>query len=264
MSLITFTSDYGDTDHYVAAVKAVIYRADPQVKVMDICHKIKHFNIAHGAFVLRSVYSEFPAGSIHLVAVDSEAYPRRLVAVKLNGHYFLGVDNGLISLLSEAEPSWAVVLEQPEPTTFATKDVLAPAAVALSQGVPIEELGVELHHINRKLPRSLRANRKQINGNVVRVNHYGNLITNIDRATFDALRVGRNFQILFGRERARRIHQAYHDVDLGECVLLFNSLGLLELSINQGSAHDLLGLGYDSPVIVRFEPVEVPAEFVRQ
>ena len=263
MSLITFTSDYGDTDHYVAAVKAVIHRADPQVKVMDICHKIKHFDIAHGAFVLRSVYPEFPEGTVHLVAVDSEAHPRRLVAVKLQDHYFLGVDNGLISLLSEEEPECAVVLEQLVPTTFATKDVLAPAAVALSQGLPIEKLGTELHRINRKLPRSLRATRKQINGNVIRVNHYGNLITNIDRATFETLSAGCTYQVLFGRERAHRIHRAYHEVDLGECVLLFNSLGLLELSINQGSAHDLLGLDYDSPVIIRFEMVEVPKEFVR-
>lgn len=253
MSLITFTSDYGDTDHYVAAVKAVIHRADPQVKVMDICHKIKHFDIAHGAFVLRSVYAEFPEESVHLVAVDSEAHPRRLIAVKLLNHYFLGVDNGLISLLSEEEPECAVELEQPAPTTFATKDVLAPAAVALAQGVSIEKLGKEIHRINRKLPRSLRATRKQINGNVIRVNHYGNLITNIDRATFETLSAGCSYQVLFGRERAHRIHRAYHEVDLGECVLLFNSLGLLELSINQGSAHDLLGLDYDSPVIIRFE-----------
>lgn len=263
MSLITFTSDYGDTDHYVAAVKAVIYRTDPQVKVMDVCHKIEQFDIAHGAFVLRSVYPEFPEGSVHLVAVDSEAHPQRLIAVKLQNHYFLGVDNGLISLLSEEEPECAVELKQTMPSTFTTKDVLAPAAVALSQGLPITKLGKEIHWINRKLPRSLRATRKQINGNVVRVNHYGNLITNIDQATFEMLSAGCNFQVLFGRERAHCIHQAYHDVDLGECVLLFNSLGLLELSINQGSAHDLLGLGYDSPVIIRFETVEVPQEFVR-
>ena len=262
MSLITFTSDYGDTDHYVAAVKAVIHRADPQVKVMDICHNIRHFDIAHGAFVLRAVYSELPEGSVHLVAVDSEAHPRRLIAVKLQNHYFLGVDNGLISLLSEADPECAVELDQPRPTTFATRDVLAPAAVALSRGLCIDQLGTKIHQINRKLPRSLRASRKQINGNVIRVNHYGNLITNIDRATFETLSAGCDFQVLFGRERARRIHQAYHDVEMGECVLLFNSLGLLELAINQGSAHDLLGLGYDSPIIIRLEAVEVPQEFV--
>ena len=254
MSLITFTSDFGDTDHYVAAVKAVIYRADRQVDVIDICHHIEHYNIAHGAFVLKSAYTEFPEGTIHLVAVNSDSYPNRFVATKLRNHYFLGADNGLISLLSEEEPECVVKLEVAEPTVFAAKDVLAPAAVALCQGSDISKLGSETTDVNRKIPRSLRANRKQISGHVIHVNHYGNLITNIDQQTFETLSGDTDYQIIFGRERARRIHQIYHDVELGECVLLFNSLGLLEVSINQGSAHDLLGLGYDSPIIVRFEP----------
>ena len=173
---------------------------------------------------------------------------------KLHHHYFLGADNGLISLLSEEEPECVVELEVAEPTVFAARDILAPAAVALCQGLPINAVGSETSDINRKLPRSLRANRKQINGHVIHVNHYGNLITNIDQQTFETLSGDTTYQVIFGRERARRIHRIYHDVELGECVLLFNSLGLLEVCINQGSARDLLGLGYDSPIIVRFEP----------
>ena len=253
MPLITFTSDFGDTDHYVATVKAVIYRADREVDVIDICHHIEHYNIAHGAFVLKSVYAEFPEGSVHLIAVNSDAHPHRFVAAKLRDHYFIGADNGLISLLSEEEPECVVALDIPEPTVFAAKDILAPAAVALSKGLDINKLGSKITDVDRKVPRSLRANRKQINGHVIHVNHYGNLITNIDQQTFETLSGDTDYQIIFGRERARQIHRIYHDVDLGECVLLFNSLGLLEVSINQGSAHDLLGLGYDSPVIVRFE-----------
>lgn len=254
MSLITFTSDYGTVDHYVAVVKAVMYRASSEVNVIDISHNITPFDLAHGAFVIRSVYREFPLGSVHLVAVDADACSDHSVAVKLDGHYFVGADNGLISLLSEAEPEYAIALDVPEPTTFATKDVLAPAAVALSKGFNIARLGEPLAGINRRIPRSLRATRKQINGHVIRVNHYGNLITNIDRDTFEVLSANRDYQIMFGRERTRCIHRTYHDVDLGECILMFNSLGLLEVSINQGNAHDLLGLGYDSPIIVRFEP----------
>ena len=255
MPLITFTSDFGDTDHYVAAVKAAIYRADRRVDVIDICHHVEHYNIAHGAFVLKSVYRDFPEGSVHLIAVNSDSYPSRFTAIKLHGHYFVGADNGLVSLLSEENPTCVVAIDVAEPTAFAARDVLAPAAVALCQGLAIEKLGDEISETNRKLPRSLRANRRQINGHVIHVNHYGNLITNIDQKTFEKLSSEASYQVIFGRERARRIHQIYHDVELGECVLLFNSLGLLEVSINQGSAHDLLGLGYDSPVIVRFEPV---------
>ena len=253
MPLITFTSDFGSIDHYVATVKAVIYRADRQVDVIDVCHHIEHYNIAHGAFVLKSVYAGFPEGTVHLIAVNSDSYPNRFVAAKLHNHYFIGADNGLISLLSEEQPECIVELDVAEPTVFAARDVLAPAAVALCQGLPIEQLGGQASDVTRRIPRSLRANRRQINGHVIHVNHYGNLITNIDQETFEQLSNDANYQIIFGRERARSIHQIYHDVELGECVLLFNSLGLLEVSINQGSAHDLLGLGYDSPVIVRFE-----------
>ncbi len=253
MPLLTFTSDFGDIDHYVATVKAVVYRADCQVDVIDICHHIEHYDIAHGAFVLKAAYTEFPEGTVHLVAVDADSCDQRFVAMKLHNHYFLGADNGLLSLLSEEAPEYVVALEIPEPTTFAARDVLAPAAVALCQGLDIRKLGNETSEINRKIPRSLRASRKQINGHVIHVNHYGNLITNIDQQTFETLSSDTNYQIIFGRERTKRIHQVYHDVELGECVLLFNSLGLLEVSINQGSAHDLLGLGYDSPVIVRFD-----------
>lgn len=256
MPLITFTSDYGVVDHYVAAVKAVIYRSAPRIDVIDISHQIQPFDLAHGAFVLKSVYREFPEKSVHLVSVNADAQAARLVAARLHDHYFVGADNGLISLLSEARPDYMVQLDVPEPTTFATKDVLAPAAIALARGLDINKLGGGLTELDRKIPRSLRATRKQINGHVIRVNHYGNLITNIDWATFSELSADKSYQIMFGRERVKQIHQTYRDVDLGECVLMFNSLGLLEVSINQGNARDLLGLGYDSPVIVRFEPTE--------
>ncbi len=254
MPLITFTSDYGTVDHYVAAVKAVIYRSAPRIDVIDISHDIAPFDLAHGAFVLRSVYHEFPEGSVHLLAINTDASQGRFVAVKMDGHYFVGADNGLISLLSETPPDCAVLLDVPDTTTFATKDALAPAAVALCNGLDISRLGEEIDEVDRRISRSLRANQKQINGHVIRVNHYGNLITNIDRDTFKKLSADKNFQVMFGRERARRIDQTYGDVDLGECVLMFNSLGLLEIGINQGNAHELLGLSYDSSIIIRFEP----------
>ena len=205
MPLITFTSDYGTVDHYVAAVKAVIYRSDPRVDVIDVSHDIAPFDLAHGAFVLRAVYHEFPQGSVHLLAVDAEASQGRFVAAKMHGHYFVGADNGLISLLSETPPDCVVLLDVPDTTTFAAKDVLAPAAVALCNGLDIGRLGEMIDEVNRRIPRSLRANHKQINGHVIRVNHYGNLITNIDRETFSKLSTDKNFQVMFGRERARRI-----------------------------------------------------------
>lgn len=253
MSLITFTSDFGTTDHYVAAVKARLYGLDARVQVVDISHQIERFNIAHGAFVLKSVYADFPPKTVHLLAVDAQSSQHRYIAVQLHGHYFVSPDNGLVSLLSEQAPDKMVLLDIPEFTTFATKNVLAPVAIALSQGIDIKKLGTSITEVERKLPRVLKATKKQMVGHVVHVDHYGNLITNIDLETFQLLQQGVTFQLRFGRETTRQLHHHYHDVDYGEVFLLFNSNGWLEIGINQGNAHELLGLGYDSPIMIQFD-----------
>nr|WKN36023.1 SAM-dependent chlorinase/fluorinase [Tunicatimonas sp. TK19036] len=253
MSLITFTSDFGTTDHYVAAVKAKLYGLDSHVQLVDISHQIECFNIAHGSFVLKSVYADFPPNTVHLIAVDAQSPQQRYIAVRLHNHYFVSADNGLISLLSEQAPDEATLLDVPEPTTFAAKDILAPAALALSQGIELRKLGNTITEVERKLPRAIKATRKQIVGHVVHVDHYGNLVTNIDQDTFELLKKGVDFQLRFGRETTRHLHQHYHDVDFGEVFLLFNSSGWLEIGINQGNAHELLGLGYDSPIMIQFD-----------
>ena len=252
MSIITFTSDFGTADHYVAAVKAQLLSLDSEVRLIDISHSIESFNIAQGSFVLKSVYPEFPKDTVHLVAVDAQSSKQRYIAVRLDGHFFVSADNGLISLLSDQSPDEMVQLKVSESTTFSTKEILAPVAVALGQGTELSKLGCPLDSIEKKLPRQLKATRQQIVGHVVHVDHYGNLITNIDLTTFQYLQQGASFQLRFGRENTDHIHQHYHNVDYGEVFLLFNSSGWLEIGINQGNAHELLGLGYDSPVTIRF------------
>lgn len=253
MPLITFTSDFGLTDYYIAAVKAKLYTSDPSLQIIDISHQIASFNIAHASFILRSVYKDFPQNTVHLVAVGASSYAEKYIAAQLDNHFFVSADNGIISLLSEQEPQRIVSLSPKTSSTFVAKEILAPAAVALASGKKLEELGEVVHEINRKLPRQLKANKKLISGNVIQVDHYGNLITNIDRFTFEVLSKNIPYEITFGREHFNRIHQAYHDVDYGECSLFFNHLDLLEISINHGSAADLLGLHYDSPVQIHFD-----------
>jgi S-adenosylmethionine hydrolase len=259
MAIITFISDFGVQDHYTAAVKARILSCNPSQVIVDISHYIEHFNIAHGSFVLGSVFREFPEGSIHLLAVNStgglgEAY----IAVKLEGHYFVGTDNGLIGLLSDKEPEAIVILgNTPEEkelarlTTFPARDVLAGAAHQLAQGTPMDELGETTTYFNRMIPRKARANRKAIAGHVVHIDHYGNLLTNIQRSEFEFL-VQDKFRIQIGREVLHKIHKVYSHVDAGELFALFNSQGLLEVGINSGNACELLGMGFDSPISIQF------------
>ena len=267
MAVITFISDFGEQDHYTAAVKARILARNPSQIIVDISHHIEHLNIAHGSFVLGSVFRDFPEGSIHLLGVNStgnlgEGY----IAVKLEGHFFVGTDNGLIGLLSEQEPEMVVLLgSTPEEkelvrfSTFPARDILAPAAVKLATGTEIQELGEVMATFNRMISRKPRANRKLIAGHVVHVDHYGNLITNIQKTEFEFL-LQDSFKIQLGREALQKINKSYHMVDAGEIFAIFNSLGLLEIGINSGNASELLGMGFDSPIVVHFIPASTEKE----
>ena len=261
MAIITFISDFGEQDHYTAAVKARILSRNPSQIIVDISHTIEHFNIAHGSFVLGSVFRDFPEGTVHLVGVNSTASPGEgYVAVKLENHFFVGTDNGLIGLLSEKEPELVVILgNTPEEkelarySTFPARDILAPASARLAAGVAPEELGEVTTFFNRMIPRKPRASRKLISGHVIHVDHYGNLITNIQRSEFEFL-LQENFRIQVGREVLQKINKTYSMVDAGEIFAIFNNLGLMEIGINNGNACELLGLNFDSPVIVHFVP----------
>ncbi len=252
MPLITFTSDFGLIDHYTAAVKAKIYTISSHIDVIDISHQIDSFNIAHGSFVLKAVYKDFPESSVHLVAVDSFAENNIYLAVQIDHHYFVSADNGLLSLLSPNEPEQIVQLPYTPHTIFSAKEVLAPAAAALAMGATLADVGEPVESMTRKLPRMLKANRKGIAGHIIQVDHYGNLITNIDKETFTLLSGQQPYSVLFGREKMQTIHRSYHNTESGECFLIFNDLGLLEIGIRQGNAQELLGLHYDSPVQIVF------------
>lgn len=253
MPMITFMSDFGLTDYYVAAVKAKLYHSDSSLQIVDISHQIDSFNLAHASFVLRSVYRDFPQNTVHIIAVGASSHPEDYVAVQMDNHFFVGADNGIISLLSEQEPQQIIRLSGDKRSTFAAKEILAPAALAIASGKKMEEIGEVVYEMNRKIPRQLKANKKLISGNVIHVDTYGNLITNIDRYTFDVLSKDVKYEITLGREHFYGVQRTYSDVDFGECALFFNHLGLLEISINHGSASDLLGLEFDSPVQIRFE-----------
>ncbi|MDX1627799.1 MAG: SAM-dependent chlorinase/fluorinase, partial [Fulvivirga sp.] len=254
MAIITFLSDFGERDHYVAAVKAKILSEESSSNIVDISHHIESCDIAHGAYVLRAVFKEFPEGSVHLVAVHSAGQPGdKFIAIKLDGHYFVGTDNGLFGLLSdnEAEEQVAINTENIN-TSFPAKQVFAATAAKLAKGVALKEIGTPITQFKKSLGRHLKATKSLISGHVIRVDHYGNLITNIDKHTFDILSEQKTFNITFGRENSRYILDNQNKADAGDIFVIFNDQKYLEIGINQGNASELLGLGYDSPVMIRF------------
>ena len=256
MAIVTLLTDSGESDHYVAAIKARIISINPGIRVEDISHKIKPSDIGHAAFVLRAVFRDFPKGTVHLVGVDSignrgDAF----IALQLEDHFFVGCDNGLFGLISDKPHQQLVELNTINSisTTFPERDVFAPAAVKLASGVSITNLGKPMPSFKKMIDRQVKATKKQITGTVIRVDGMGNLITNIPKEAFDILSQGKLYTVQFGGEKFRRIHTQYHQAEQGECFMVFNSLGLLEVGIYKGNASELLGLEYDSTVSILFE-----------
>lgn len=256
MAIVTLLTDSGESDHYVAAVKARIISINPGVRIEDISHSVKPSDLAHAAFILRAIFRDFPKGTVHLIGVDStgnrgDAY----VALQLEDHFFVGCDNGLFGLISDKAHQQLVDLNSitPVTTTFPERDIFAPAAAKLASGVGITTLGKPMQSFKRMIDRQVKATKKQITGSVIRVDGVGNLITNIPRDAFDILSQGKAYTIQFGGEKFRRIHTQYNQAEQGECFIVFNSLGLLEIGIYKGNASELLGLEYDSTVNIIFE-----------
>jgi S-adenosyl-L-methionine hydrolase (adenosine-forming) len=256
MAIVTLLTDSGESDHYIAAIKARILSVGPDIRIVDISHQIRVFDIGHGAFVLRSVFRDFPKGTVHLVGVDAAGNRTdAFIILQLEGHFFVGADNGLFSLLSEHAPEsiWEINVPNPVLTTFPEKEIFAHAAASLASGRLASELGNPRSGYKRLTDRQVKATRKQITGHIIRVDNFGNLITNIPKEAFDILSKDKAYIIQFGGEKFRRINTTYNQAEQGECFIVFNSQNFLEIGIFKGNASELLGLDYDSVVNIIFE-----------
>lgn len=257
MAILTFLSDFGRSDHYVAAVKAKILSINPGIQIVDLSHEITPHDIGHGAYLLDAVFRDFPAGTVHLVCLSAVGKrPEPAISLRLEDQYFVGRDSGLFSLISERKPDIAVELTLPQsPSTFPERDQLAVAAAKLASGDNMHEMGSPYPELQRLIGRQVKANKKQIVGHVIRVDHYGNLITNIPQDDFEnILKINGTgkFEIRVGRERLHKLHNSFTETDGGEIYLLFNSNRVLQIGIKNGKASELLGLGHDTPIIIDF------------
>lgn len=253
MAIITLTTDFGYRDAYVAILKAGILSHDQQSNIIDISHEVEPSNIGQGAFLLGSAYGNFPQHTVHLVAVDSLGDPNnRFIALELEGQFFLGPDNGLLSLISDWTPEKVVLVSKGEQTSFPAKDILAPVAVKLANGAILEDVGEEYADMKRYLKRSFKANKQEIVGHVAHIDRYGNLITNIPKQNFDVLSKDKEFLIGIGKEQLTVVHNSPGDVEAGDCFVIFNHLDFLEVGIKNGHAAQLLGMQYDSPIWIKF------------
>lgn len=265
MAIVTLTSDYGLKDHYLPSLKGALLSHSPTLTLVDVSHYIAPANIMEAAFILRQAYPNFPKGTVHLISVSELGKDTQLLAMQMDGHYFLCADNGILSLLNPERKIDKLVAidfrEDMETKLFPSKDVLAKAAAHLAQGGAIGLLGRALKEMKQHTvirPR-LAVDESMILGNVLYVDNFGNLITNISKRFFNESRKERDFEISLPRkQKVHKISTEYQAVRLGDTLALFNAQGLLEIAVNGAGnkgfngAHTLLGINVMDTVTINF------------
>jgi S-adenosylmethionine hydrolase len=264
MAIITLTTDLGLKDHYVATVKGAILSQLADATIVDVTHLITPFNTAQAAFVVKQAYPAFPRGTIHIIGVNPEAdgLTPHLV-VRHDGHYFIGADNGVFSLIFEGRPQEAFELTMKlddDHITFPTRSVFVKAACHLARGGMPDIIGRKVVAINDMIGFRPATDPTSIRGKVVHIDTYGNLVTNVRRQLFDEIGRGRTFSIDFGsrEDLITVLSNTYSDVPIGERVAFFGDSGLLEIAVNKGvegsggGAARLFGVHANDPVRIDF------------
>ena len=248
---VTFSSDFGHRDAYVASVKGIILGISPKVKIIDISHEISQHDVCQAAFLLASCYHCFPSHSIHLVVVDPGVGSNRsAIIASSSDHVFVAPDNGVLSLVLKKEKIKEVIdiknnlyFRQPVAPTFHGRDILGPVAAHLANGVPAQEFGPVLKEFvkldvdspNQKRPNTVLAK-------VMHVDRFGNIITNVQ---------GEDLIRWFGKDHPRRIeiqgqiidhHYSYYaQAPPKKLFSILGSSGFLEISVFSNSAARILG-----------------------
>ncbi len=258
MHIITLTSDWIDNDYYVASLKGKLLSNCPDARIVDINHRIKPFNTAEAAFVVRNSYPSFPPDSIHIIAVNSEPEPGgQLLGARKDNHYFLCADNGMLGLLGGDKPEQVVRLNtvrEQEPASFLTMSVFAEAACALARDIPLAKLGGETSTYSSQTPLRPTIEDHSITGSVIHIDSYENAITNISRELFERIGNGRPFEIYVQSKhyKINRINRNYNETVPGELLAIFNTVDLLEIALRNGNAARLLKLNTSSTIRVEF------------
>jgi S-adenosylmethionine hydrolase len=257
--VVAFLSDFGTRDHYAGTLKAVVLSVCPDATLVDIGHEIPAHDVLAGALELAACYRFFPAGTIFLVVVDpGVGSARRGIAADCGDYRFVAPDNGVLSaVFRETPPRKVIELTERKyaratvSRTFEGRDRFAPAAGWLAKGIALVSMGKSISNYQIiDLPRPEVAS-DQIAGEVMRVDRFGNLITNIDRRTLEQFAEGKAIGITIGDREIARIVATYAEAPAGELCALFGSTDHLEIAVNAGDAAQELGLSRGAKATVR-------------
>jgi len=276
MSIITLTTDFGNKDFFVSSVKGAILSEVKNAMIIDVSNEIQPYNHSEAAYILKNAYKNFPKGTIHIVGVESELTPEnRHIAMVFEGHYFIGSDNGIFSMIKDdlkAEKIVEINIHEKESSSFSVLDVFVKVAAHISRMGKLEVIGKTIKSIKQMTNINPVVNNKanQILGSVIYIDNYGNVVTNINRKFFNEIRKSRDYKIFARTVKFENIYENYSGaIDFsnpkekreedGKKIAIFNSANHLELGIYKsnpktyGSAASLFGLDYRDPITVKFE-----------
>lgn len=276
MSLVSLTTDFGLKDYFVAAIKAELYQEIEGVNVVDVSHQISPFNHTEAAYVLKNAYSAFPKGSIHIIGVDSEYTPENVhIVMLLEGHYFIGANNGIFSLIKEERIPEKIVeinIHKNIVSSFPVLDVFVKVAGHIARKGSLDVIGKNISQIKEvtDVKPVINTAEDQILGSVIYIDNFGNVVTNINKKVFLEYQKGRAYTIFTKSVKLHTIYNSYTEAinfsipkenreEDGKKIALFNAAGQLELSVYKsnpqtvGSANSLFGLEFRDTITIKFK-----------
>lgn len=269
--IITLTTDFGLNDHFVGTLKGVILEIVRDVEIVDICHAVQAFDVLDGALMIAQAYARFPSGTVHLVVVDpGVGTARRPILVTSERHHFVAPDNGVLSLIYSREERLSVrhiaaehYYLQPVSNTFHARDIFAPVAAYLAKGVDPEKFGEEITDFVRfNAPKPKPTDGKTLRGVVLKIDRFGNLVTNITAQDAPMLFEAdpAPFRLVVGKREVTEIHKNYAEGAPGEVFGILGSMGYLEIVSNRASAAQLASATKGSEVTVVLEGAAAAAQ----
>ena len=275
MSVITLTTDFGIKDHYVGSIKGALFNELQNVNIVDVSHNISPFNIVEAAYIIENSYKNFPNGSIHIIGVDSEkTVEQSHLVIKLDNHFFICANNGIMSLLASKinpEKIIEINIHNDKITTFSVIDVFVKIAAHIYRGGSIDLVGNQIYELKElyNLNPILNEKSNEISGNVIYVDNYDNVVTNISKKIFTEFGKSRPFEINARNYIFKEIVGSYGSAirfdikkenrkEIGKKIALFNKSNYLELSIYKsnpqtfGGAASLFGLNYRDVITIKF------------
>jgi S-adenosylmethionine hydrolase len=258
--IITLTTDFGSSDHFVGAMKGVILDIVPEAQIVDICHSVQAFDVLDGALTISQAYSYFPTRTVHVVVVDpGVGTARRPILASSDKYHFVAPDNGVLSMIYAREARMHVrhitsqhYFLQPVSNTFHARDIFSPVAAYLAREVDSLKFGDEVEdYVRFSAPKPKAVDENRLRAVVLKVDRFGNLVTNITPQDAPMLFAGgKAFKIVVGSREITEIRSAYAEGAPGEVIGVLGSMGFLEIAANRGAAAQLTGAGKGSDVTV--------------